>query len=92
MALLADSAAFKQLDLSLSKRFGTGAGAFTIRADVLDVFNWTNDSYDTNPFGGVGVAPGKAANSLGLDNLSLNKAIGIRGPTRTLKLSGNYSF
>jgi hypothetical protein len=92
VALLADSAAFKQLDLSLSKRFGTGAGAFTIRADVLDVFNWTNDSYDTNPFGGVGVAPGKAANSLGLDNLSLNKAIGIRGPTRTLKLSGNYSF
>jgi hypothetical protein len=92
VALLADSPAFKQLDLSASKRFGTGAGAFTIRADVLDVFNWTNDSYDTNPFGGVGVATGKAANSLGLDNLDLNKPIGIRGPTRTLKLSANYSF
>ena len=93
VALLGDSpSAFKQLDITVSKRFAVGPGGLTIRADVLDVFNWTNDSYDTNPFGGVGVPAGKPANSLGLDNLDLNKPNGIRGPTRTVKIAANYSF
>jgi hypothetical protein len=93
VALRADSpAAFKQLDLSVSKRFGTGVGAFTLRGDVLDLFDWTNSSYDTSPWGGVGVGAGKPANAVGLDNLDINKPIGLRGPTRTLKLSANYSF
>jgi hypothetical protein len=92
VALLADSPAFKELDLSLAKRFGTGRGAFTLRADVLDLFDWTNDSLDTNAWGGVGVAAGKPANQLGLDNLALNTPIGIRGPTRTVKLSATYDF
>jgi hypothetical protein len=92
VAFLADSPAFKQLDLSLSKRFGAGRGAFTLRADVLDLFDWTNDSLDTNAWGGVGAAAGKPANQLGLDNVDLNKPIGIRGPTRTFKLSASYSF
>jgi hypothetical protein len=92
VAMRADSPAFKQFDLSLAKRFGTGPGAFTLRADVFNVFDWTNYAYDTNAWGGVGVAAGKPANSLGLDNLELNKANGIRGPTRTVKLAANYSF
>jgi outer membrane receptor protein involved in Fe transport len=92
VAMRADSPAFKQFDLSLAKRFGTGPGAFTLRADVFNVFDWTNYAYDTNAWGGVGVVAGKPANSLGLDNLELNKANGIRGPTRTVKLAANYSF
>jgi hypothetical protein len=92
VAFQVDSAALKQLDLSLSKRFGAGPGAFIIRADVLDLFNWTNDSYDTNAWGGIVPAPGKPVNSLGLDNLDLSKPIGIRGPTRTVKLAASYSF
>jgi len=92
VALLADSPAFKQFDLSLAKRFGTGPGAFEVRADVFNMFDWNNETYDTNAWGGVGVAAGKPANSLGLDNLDLNKPIGIRGPTRTLKLAASYSF
>jgi hypothetical protein len=92
VAFRADSPALKQFDLSVSKRFGTGLGAFTVRGDVLDLFDWTNNSYDTNAWGGVGAGAGKPTNSLGLDNLDLNKPIGIRGPTRTVKLSANYSF
>ena len=92
VALLGESPAFKQLDFSLSNRFGTGRGAITIRADILNLFNWNNSAVDTNPFGGVGVAPGQPANALGLDNLHLDDQIGIRGPERTVKVSANYSF
>ena len=93
VARLEDSpSAFKQIDLTLGKRFGTGYGAVEFRADVLNVLNWSNDSYDTNPFGGVGAAAGKPVNSVGLDNLDLDKPNGIRGPTRTVKVGANYSF
>jgi hypothetical protein len=92
VSFLVDSPAFKEFDVSLSKRFGTGPGAFTLRADVFNLFDWTNDSLDTNGWGGVGALAGKPANSLGLDNLDLNKPIGIRGPTRTFKLAASYSF
>ena len=92
VALLGTSPAFKQLDFSLSKRFSTGHGAFTVRADILNAFNWNNSAVDTNPFGGVGVPPGKPANSVGLDNLTLDNQIGIRGPTRTVKVGANYEF
>jgi outer membrane receptor protein involved in Fe transport len=92
VALLGESPSFKQLDFSLSKQFDTGRGAITIRGDILNLFNWNNLAVDTNPFGGVGVAPGKPANALGLDNLHLDDPIGIRGPTRTVKLSANYGF
>jgi hypothetical protein len=86
------SPAFKQFDLSLAKRFGTGVGAIMVRADVFNLFNWTNDTVDTNPFGGVGVPPGTPANSVGLDNLGIDNPIGIRGPTRTFKLGASYNF
>jgi outer membrane receptor protein involved in Fe transport len=92
VAFRADSPAFKQFDLSVAKRFGTGPGAFEVRADIFNLFDWTNDLYDTNAWGGVGAQPGKPANQLGLDNVDLNKPIGIRGPTRALKVSASYSF
>jgi hypothetical protein len=92
VAFLADSPAFKQFDVGLAKRFGTGPGAFMLRADIFNLFDWTNDNLDTNAWGGVGAAAGKPANQLGLDNVDLNKPIGIRGPTRTFKLAASYSF
>ncbi len=92
MALRADTPAFKQLDLSLSKRIGTGPGSFTLRADVLNVFGWNNYAFDPSPWGGVGATAGKPANSVGLDNLNINMPIGMRGPTRTVKLAANYTF
>ena len=92
VALLGESPAFKQLDLSLAKQFGAGPGAIEVRVDVLNLFNWDNPTVDTNPFGGVGVPAGQPANALGLDNLQLDNPIGIRGPTRTFKLSANYTF
>jgi hypothetical protein len=92
-ALRADTAALKQLDVSVSKRFGAGPGAFTLRLDVLDLFDWTNYSYDGSPWGGVNAAfAGKPANSVGLDNLDITKPNGIRGPTRTFKLGASYGF
>jgi len=91
MALRADTPAFKQFDLSLSKRIGTGPGSFTLRADVLNVFGWTNYAFEPSPWGGVGATAGKPANAVGLDQ-EFNKPIGIRGPTRTVKLAANYSF
>jgi len=92
VALLGSSPVFKQLDLSVAKRFGAGRGAFTVRADVLDLFDWTNESWDAQPWGGVGVPAGQPANSVGLSELGITKPTGIRGPTRTFKLSASYSF
>jgi len=92
VALEGKSPAFKQFDLSLAKRFGTGPGAFTLRADIFNVFDWSNDTVDTNPFGGVGVPAGTPVNSVGLSELGIDKPIGIRGPTRTFKLGASYSF
>jgi hypothetical protein len=92
VALELDSPAFKQFDLTVMKKFGTGQGAFTLRVDILNLFDFTNYAYDQNPFGGVGALPGKPANQLGLDNPDLNKPIGLRGPTRTIKLAGAYKF
>ena len=92
VALVGNSPAFKQFDLGLAKRFGTGPGAFMLRADIFNLFDWTNDSLDTNPFGGVGVSAGTPANSVGLSDLNIDKPIGIRGPTRTFKLAASYSF
>jgi hypothetical protein len=92
MALRADTPAFKQFDLSLSKRIGTGPGSFTLRADVLNVFGWTNYAFEPSPWGGMGAGAGKPANSVGLDNLNINMPNGMRGPTRTVKLAANYTF
>jgi hypothetical protein len=87
-----DTPEFKQIDLGIAKRFQAGPGAFVLRVDVFNIFNWYNYAYDTDPFGGVGVAPGKPANSLGLDNLMLDTPIAMRGPTRTVKMTGTYTF
>lgn len=92
VAVLGDSPAFKQLDLGIQKSFKAGPGSFMVRADVLNMFNWSNDLLEGNPWGGVGVAAGKPANSAGLDNLSADNPIGIRGPMRTVKLTASYAF
>jgi outer membrane receptor protein involved in Fe transport len=91
--LEAATTSFKQIDVSVSKRFGAGPGAFTLRADVLNLFDFNNYSYDQSPWGGANAAfAGKPANSVGLDNLGITTPNGLRGPTRTLKVGANYSF
>ncbi len=92
VAFEGDTTPFRQLDLGVQKRFrtGPGGGGFVIRADVINLFNWTNELRDGNPWGGVGVATG--GNPYGLDNLGVDNVIAVRGPMRTLKLSGSYTF
>ena len=80
------------LDLGVQKRFSSGPGGFMVRVDLLNVFNWTNYVVDTNPFGGVGVAAGQPANSVGLSELGIETPTGIRGPERTVKLAASYAF
>src|SRR5207237_8198765 len=92
VAIEGRSPAFKQLDLGVQKRFSSGPGGFMVRVDLLNVFNWTNYVVDTNPFGGVGVAAGQPANSVGLSEVGIDTPTGIRGPERTVKLAASYAF
>ncbi len=84
---------FKQLDLSLAKRFGSGVGGFTIRADVLNLFNWVNYNYGSGISAGNKAAPGQPTNRYGLSNMTVNTPeTTLRGPPRTVKVAASYNF
>ncbi|MBC8021504.1 MAG: TonB-dependent receptor [Burkholderiales bacterium] len=86
-----DAPSYRAIDLSASKEFRFYQHGFTVRADVLNVFNWTNyGGFDD--WGGGPVAQGSPANAVGGDNLNLGKPNSIRGETRTFRLMLSYRF
>jgi outer membrane receptor protein involved in Fe transport len=83
-----ESGAFRQVDVSLAKDVPLGSGRFTVRADIVNLFNTVN-------YGGFddwGGGPGNPQNYLGGDNANLGTPNGMGGPMRTLKLSVRYAF
>ena len=71
---------YKQFDMAVEKRFDTGADlGFSVRADVLNVFNWRN----WNQFEGFRGGPGEPRNP----NFGRRNGDEILLPTRTFKLS-----
>ena len=83
-----DASTFRQVDLGISKDVAIGIGRFTLRADVLNLFNSTNyGGYDS--WGG---GPNNPQNYLGGDNANLGTPSNISGPMRTVKLSMRYAF
>lgn len=86
--LKGEATTFRQVDLGVSKDVSFAVGRFTLRADVLNLFNTTNyGGYDS--FAG---GPGNSQNYLGGDNANLGVPNSISGPMRTLKLSMRYAF
>ena len=78
----------KQFDLSLSKAIKVPGGEFSLRVDVLNLFNTVNwTGYDD--WGG---GPGNPQNWTGGDNATLGKRTGVGLPMRTYKLSMRYAF
>ena len=70
---------YKQFDLALQKVWDTGSDVnFSVRADVLNVFDWRN----WNDYEGWRGGPGDAN-----PNFEQRNGIGILEPTRTFKLS-----
>ncbi len=70
---------YKQFDLALQKVWDTGSDVnFSVRADVLNVFDWRN----WNDYEGWRGGPGDAN-----PNFQQRNGIGIIEPTRTFKLS-----
>jgi outer membrane receptor protein involved in Fe transport len=85
------SPSFRQVDVSVSKQLAFGEHKFSLRADVLNLFNVTNyDGFDD----GVGGPPaaGAPANRLGGSNLNLDKPNSTRGDPRTVRLAVIYRF
>ncbi len=79
---------FKQFDLGLRKAMQFGSHSFSLRLDVLNLFNSTN-------YGGFddwGGGPGNPQNAVGGDNPNLGKPNSIRGDTRSYKLTLGYKF
>jgi outer membrane receptor protein involved in Fe transport len=69
---------FKQLDLAVNKEFAIGSlFRFRLRADLLNVFNWSNYAGYDDWMGGAGEPM----------NANFGKPNSIALPTRTLKLS-----
>ncbi len=86
------SPSFRQVDVSLSKQLAFGAHKFSLRADVLNLFNVTNyDGFD-DFVGAPPAAAGAPTNRLGGDNLNLDKPNSIRGDPRTFRLAVIYRF
>jgi outer membrane receptor protein involved in Fe transport len=91
-AVEGSSPSFRQVDVSVSKQVAFGAHKFSVRADVLNLFNVTNyDGFDD----GAGDPPtvaGAPTNRLGGRNLNLDKPNSIRGDPRTFRLAVIYRF
>jgi outer membrane receptor protein involved in Fe transport len=86
-----DSTVFRQVDLSISKELKILGNSFSVRGDVLNLFNTTNyGGFDD--WVGAKAGPGTPANYLGGDNVNLGKPNSIRGDTRTFRLAVNYRF
>jgi hypothetical protein len=79
---------FRQFDLAVSKDVRAGPGSVTLRADVINLFNWVNyGAY--NDWGG---GPGNPRNYLGGDNPDLGKPTAMGGPMRTFKVTLGYRW
>jgi outer membrane receptor protein involved in Fe transport len=86
------SPSFRQVDVSVSKQVAFGEHKFSLRADVLNLFNTTNyDGFD-DFVGAPPAAAGAPTNRLGGDNLNLDKPNSIRGDPRTFRLAVIYRF
>jgi TonB dependent receptor len=85
------SPSFRQVDVSVSKQLAFGAHKFSLRADVLNLFNVTNyDGFDD--FVGAPPAAGDPSNRLGGRNLNLDKPNSTRGDPLTFRLAVIYRF
>lgn len=78
----------KQIDLAVSKAFKVPGGEFSLRADVLNLFNTVN----WNQYNDWGGGPGNPQNWTGGDNPDTGKRTGTGMPMRTFKLSARYTF
>ena len=75
---------FKQFDLALQKVWDTGSNVnFSVRADVLNVFDWRN----WNDYEGWRGGPGSPN-----PNFEQRNGLGITGLTRTFKLSLGFNW
>jgi len=84
-----DAPTYRQVDLGIGKDVQIGGwGQFTLRLDVLNLFNTTNYKGWDAWAGG----PGNPQNYLGGDNAHLGVPNDIAGPMRTVKLSMRYVF
>jgi len=86
-----DAPSFRQVDISIGKRFKMGIHQVALRLDVLNVFGVDNyNGFDD----WIGTAPaaGQPANRLGGDNLNLDKPNNARGDNRALRVVMNYKF
>jgi outer membrane receptor protein involved in Fe transport len=86
------SPSFRQVDVSVSKQFAFGDHKFSLRADVLNLFNVTNyDGFDDGA-GDPPTAAGAPTNRFGGRNLNLDKPNSTRGDPRTVRLAVIYRF
>ncbi|MDH0864111.1 TonB-dependent receptor [Mitsuaria sp. GD03876] len=86
-----ESPSYRQVDISVGKRFKWGQQEVGLRLDVLNVFGADNyNGFDD----WIGNAPaaGAPANRLGGDNLNLDKPNSARGDNRALRVVVNYKF
>lgn len=84
--------AFKQVDIGLAKAFTVFQDyKFSLRADVLNLFNAKNyGGFDD--WGGGPVGAGQPSNKFGGDNLNLGKPNSMRGGMRTYRLMASLKF
>lgn len=78
----------KQLDIAFSKGFKVPGGEFSLRLDVLNLFNTVN----WNQYNDWGGGPGNPQNWTGGDNAETGKRTGTSMAMRTYKLSVRYVF
>jgi outer membrane receptor protein involved in Fe transport len=86
-----DAPSYRQVDIGLGKQVGWGEHRFTVRADVLNLFNARNYSGFDDGIGGK-PAPNAPANHYGGDNLNVDKPNTVRGDNRTVRLMLGYKF
>jgi hypothetical protein len=88
VAVEGKSREFSQIDIGVAKELSFDIGKFSLRSDVLNLFNTKN-------YGGFddwGGGPGNPQNYLGGDNPNLGKPNAMRGPMRTIRLALGYKF
>ena len=78
----------RQIDLAATKSFKLPGGDFSLRVDVLNLFN----SVNWNQYNDWGGGPGNPQNFTGGDNGDLGKRTGTSLPMRTVKLTARYTF
>jgi hypothetical protein len=86
-----DSPSFRQVDLSVSKLVAFGAHKFSLRADVLNLFNVTN-YLGFDDFAGALPPAGDPTNRLGGSKLNFDTPNSTRGDSRTFRLALTYRF